>query len=169
MTPSDTEGISKTMKVVGSCYAQYMNKTYKRSGTLWEGRHKASAVDTENYLLKCYRYIELNPVVASMVSRPEEYQWSSYGVNAYGDRTELISPHGEYVSLGADLDERCYAYRELFAQNLSDEDLHSIRKAAHYSQPLGDDRFGRQIAEKTGHRLGQKKRGRPRKQVMVEK
>ncbi len=50
------------MKVVGSSYAQYMNRKYKRTGSLWEGRHKASVVDSENYLLTCYRYVELNPV-----------------------------------------------------------------------------------------------------------
>jgi putative transposase len=69
------------MSVVGSRYAYYLNKTYKRSGTIWEGRHKSSLVDTENYLLKYYRYIELNPVVANMVGTPEKYRWSSYLVN----------------------------------------------------------------------------------------
>jgi putative transposase len=60
------------MKVVASRFAQYMNKTYKRTGKLWEGRHKASVVFTEDYLLKCYRYVELNPVMANMVASPEE-------------------------------------------------------------------------------------------------
>ena len=68
MTPGSETGISNVMKVVGSRYARYMNRTYGRSGTLWEGRHKASAVDSESYLLKCYRYIELNPVAAGMVA-----------------------------------------------------------------------------------------------------
>ena len=83
MTPLVEDGISRVMKVVGSRYAYYMNKTYRRPGTVWEGRHKASAVQVQDYLLKCYRYIELNPVAANMVARPEEYQWSSYGSNAW--------------------------------------------------------------------------------------
>ena len=85
MTPKNKEGISRVMKVVGSRYAQYMNKKYNRTGTLWEGRHKPSVIDSQTYLFTCYRYIELNPVAAGMVARPEEYQWSSYGVNAWGD------------------------------------------------------------------------------------
>ena len=88
---SDTS-ISNTMKVVGSRYAQYINKKYKRTGTLWEGRHRASIIQQELYLLTCYRYIELNPVRASMVSKPEEYRWSSYGVNGWGDNG-WITPH----------------------------------------------------------------------------
>lgn len=162
MTPSDKEGISKVMKLLGSRYAQYMNKTYHRTGTMWEGRHKSSAVDEQNYLLKCYRYIELNPVTANMVSRPEEYKWSSYGTNAYGDNSDTITPHQQYLDLSLDKKKRCYYYRELFKYALNDSDVDGIRLATHYSQPLGSDRFRAQIAEKTKQKLGQMCRGRPR-------
>ena len=67
MTPATGSGLSQVMQSVGRRYVQYVNINYKRSGTLWEGRHKASLVDAEYYLLACYRYIELNPVRASMV------------------------------------------------------------------------------------------------------
>jgi putative transposase len=85
VTPESKRSISDTMKVVGSRYAQYINLKYRRTGTLWEGRHRSSLVQSERYLLSCYRYIELNPVRAGMVSRPEEYRWSSYAINAWGD------------------------------------------------------------------------------------
>ena len=58
-----TSSIPKAMQSVGRRYVQYINKTYHRSGTLWEGRYKASIVDAEDYLLACYRYIELKPVI----------------------------------------------------------------------------------------------------------
>jgi putative transposase len=64
------------MQSVGRRYVQYINKTYRRTGTLWEGRYKASIIDAEAYLLACYRYIELNPVRASMVEHPIDYPWS---------------------------------------------------------------------------------------------
>jgi len=85
LTPSTVDGISKTMKDLASRYAYALNKTHNRSGTIWEGRHKASIVQADSYLLSCYRYIELNPVAAGMITKPEEYRWSSYGVNAWGD------------------------------------------------------------------------------------
>ncbi len=91
-TPDKVDSISNTMKVVGSRYAQYINRKYKRTGTLWEGRHRSSLVQTEKYLLTCSRYIELNPVRAGMVRRPEEYRWSSYGVNGWGD-SSWLTPH----------------------------------------------------------------------------
>ncbi len=99
VTPARDEAVSNTMKVVGSRYAQYVNLRYKRTGTLWEGRHRASLVQTERYLLCCHRYIELNPVRAGMVARPDEYRWSSYGCNAWGD-AGWLRPHEEYTRLG---------------------------------------------------------------------
>ena len=163
-TPGDEVAISRTMKVVGSRYAQYVNKKYRRTGTLWEGRHRASLVQSERYLLTCMRYIECNPVRAQMVTRPEEYRWSSYGTNAWGDDSWL-QPHEEYRRLGATPAERGYAYRELFKTQMNDNDVHLIRRAAHYCQPVGNERFREQIEQKYGIQLGQMERGRPRKET----
>jgi putative transposase len=60
------------------CYVQASNKRHRRSGTLWQGRFKSCLVDTERYLLTvylltAYLYIELNPVRAAMVERPEHH------------------------------------------------------------------------------------------------
>lgn len=165
VTPETESSISDTMKVVGSRYAQYINYQYHRTGTLWEGRHRSSLVQSERYLLTCYRYIELNPVRAGMVGRPDEYCWSSYGVNAWGDESWL-TPHDEYVRLGVSQEERTRAYRALFETRLSDIDVLLVRKAAHYCQPVADDHFSRQIAEKYGIKIGRMKRGRPRKGVV---
>lgn len=58
LTPKTEEGISKVMQSLGRRHVQYINFTYRRSGTLWEGRHKSSLVEAEDYLLACYRYID---------------------------------------------------------------------------------------------------------------
>ena len=94
VSPEEADSISRVMQVVGSRYGYYFNKKYKRSGTVWEGRHKSSLVQSDRYLLTCMRYIELNPVVAGMVDKPEKYRWSSFLVNAWA-RTSLIAPHLE--------------------------------------------------------------------------
>ena len=161
VTPAADDSISNTMKAIGSRYAQYINKKYKRTGTLWEGRHKSSLVQSEQYLLTCYRYIELNPVRAGMVERPEEYQWSSYGANAWGD-SSWLSAHHEYVCLGNDEVTRAEAYRQLFSHQLSNADIDDVRKSTHYCQPLGDKRFGEFIAQKHGIQAGRMQRGRPK-------
>ena len=162
-TPTHPDSLSSTLKVVGSRYAQQANRKYQRSGTLWEGRHRASLIQTERYLLSCYRYIELNPVRAGMVEFPEDYQWSSYITNSRGEHSWLV-PHQEYLSLGITPIARQQAYRGLFKVQLDNHELNLLRKAAHYSLPVGDDRFYRSIESELGMRLGQMERGRPKQQ-----
>lgn len=161
-TPETETGLSNTSRVVGSRYAQYMNKRYRRTGTLWEGRHRSSLIQQDEYLLACYRYIELNPVRAGMVSRPEEYPWSSHGANAWGDKSWVI-PHDVFLALADEPGIRREIYRGLFATEQSEECLSLFRNAAHYCQPVGDDRFRVQIEANYGVKLGQMARGRPRK------
>ncbi|HHT0594482.1 TPA: transposase, partial [Legionella anisa] len=84
---------SKVMQILGRCYVQYFNYNYRRTGTLWEGCYRASLIDTENYLFRYMRYIELNPVRARMVRHPSEYPWSSYRYNALGELDSLVTPH----------------------------------------------------------------------------
>lgn len=56
------------MQHLGRRYVRYLNSRYHRTGTLWEGRFKSCLVDSTDYVLKCQRYIELNPVRARMVA-----------------------------------------------------------------------------------------------------
>ena len=102
------------MKALGQRYVQYVNRIYRRSGTLWEGRFRSCPTQAEEYLLACQRYIELNPVRAAMVAHPADYRWSSYRTNAQGEFSPLIQAHGLYRSLGLNDTERQAAYRELF-------------------------------------------------------
>lgn len=165
VTSQMNDGISQAMRQVGSRYAQYFNKKYRRTGTLWEGRHKSSLIQTEKYLLTCYRYIELNPVRANMVQQPEEYKWTSYHANAWGDES-WITHHEEYLRLSNDSQNRCFMYRELFRNQINSDYLHKLRKAAHYCQPCGDSVFTGFIKERYGIVAGQISRGRPKVAMM---
>jgi len=162
LNPTQDDGISKVMQSLGRRYVQYINKYYKRSGTLWEGRHKSSLVDVENYLLSCYRYIELNPVMANMVKHPGDYRWSSYRSNAYGENNKVVRQHDVYLGLGQNKHSRLSNYRELFNTALSKTVIHAIRNAANFSMPVGDSRFKQQIERTLDRSIGQAKRGRPR-------
>lgn len=162
-TPFSREGISKVMQHLGRRYVQYVNYTYRRSGTLWEGRFKASLVDSERYFLMCCRYIELNPVRARMVGRPQDYRWSSYRCNALGAADHLISAHDQYELLGTSEHERRQAYQELFRRSITETDLEMIRTTANEGWPLGSDRFKDEIEGTLGRAARAPKRGRPAK------
>ncbi len=161
LTPNSTDGISKVMSLLGQQYVMYINHTYRRSGTLWEGRHKASIVDAQDYLLTCYRYIELNPVRAGMVRNPEDYLWSSYGHNACHRTDPLIEDHEIYLGLGGTPDECSRYYRAMFENKLNNKDLEAIRYSSHCNYLLGNDRFKDKIERTLNRKVGYAKRGRP--------
>ena len=168
MTPMDMTGISRLMQSIGRRYVQYINYTYRRSGTLWEGRHKASLVQAESYLLTCYRYIEMNPVRALMVDHPGDYPWSSYRYHAYGERNPIISDHSLYSELANGVKSRLACYRELFKTDIGKETLHAIRKAINFTMPLGNNRFQEEIEGILKRKTGYAKRGRPGKKKQTE-
>jgi putative transposase len=113
ITPHSETSLSKALQMLGRYYVQYFNYCYRRTGTLWEGRYKATLIDSEAYLLTCMRYIELNPVRAGMAVDPADYLWSSHLVNALGQASDLIEPHSEYQRLEATAEARQAAYRDL--------------------------------------------------------
>lgn len=147
---------------------QYFNRSYRRSGTLWEGRYRSCLSQAEGYLLACQRYIELNPVRAAMVDHPAEYRWSSYRSNAQGEADAMIAPHAVYLALGADTATRQAAYRELFRHELEPGLVDEIRRATNGNFALGDARFAGQIAAALGRRVRPGKPGRPRGQRAPE-
>ena len=161
LTPTTVESCARLMKALSQLHTQYVNKTYGRSGTLWEGRFRSSLVQSERYLLECYRYVELNPVDAGMVSRPEDYEWSSYLTNAGSKRVSFITPHAEYVRLGRNCEEQRRVYRALFDVSLSSERVAEIRAATNGNFALGDKAFKNAVAAALGTRAERGRPGRP--------
>ena len=161
LTPHRPDGASLLMKHLGQRYVQYVNRVYERSGTLWEGRFRSSIVQAETYLLRCHRYVELNPVRAGMVGTPGAYRWSSFGANALGHRDELITPHPIFLALGPDNANRRAAYLDLFRGALEPMELEEIRTSANAGYALGNERFRKEMAVALGRRAGPGKSGRP--------
>jgi putative transposase len=165
MTPHEENALGRVMQSLGRRYVRYFNYRYRRTGTLWEGRYRATLIDAESYLLTCYRYIELNPVRAGMVSHPADYPWSSYGSNALGRPDALVSEHALYRRLGTRGKERRDRYRALFDHSIGKETLEAIREATNKAWVLGNDRFRAQIEDLVNRRSAPKTRGGDRKSV----
>lgn len=156
------------MKALGQRYVQYVNRTYRRSGTLWEGRYRSCLTQEESYLLVCQRYIELNPVRADMVEHPAEYRWSSYRGNAQGEPDSILQPHSLYLALGQDAKSRAAAYRELFRYELEPGLVDEIRRATNGNYALGNAAFAAQVTAVLGRRAVPGKSGRPRRSAAPE-
>ena len=162
-TPEDNDGVTQMMQYVGRYYVSYINQKYGRSGSLWEGRYKASLVQEEAYLLRCMRYIESNPVRAGKVTSPLDYRWSSHhrNANGIGMRDDFLSPHIIYQDLGADRGLRQAAYLALFDSEESAEVLRQINACWQTGAPLGDARFKSEVESILGQKVGYSRRGRP--------
>jgi putative transposase len=166
LTPATEDSASRVMQSIGRRYVQYVNLTYRRSGTLWEGRFKASLVQAEDYLLGCYRYIELNPVRAGTVSAPEAYRWSSHRIHIGLAPNRFVTDHPLFDSLGASDEQRHKAYRALFDAHLDPSNETTIRQSVHNGWPTGSDRFRKQIEATLARKVMPGRRGRPPKSAM---
>jgi len=163
LTPEKEQSASLLMKHLGQRYVQYINRTYNRSGTLWEGRFRSCLTQREDNVLACYRYIELNPVRANIVNHPRHYPWSSYRINAEGKRSDLITPHEEFMNLDRTDVSRREAYRNLFKAHIEPELMNEIRQSTNGNFTLGSERFKKEVSAMLKRRVSPGKAGRPAK------
>lgn len=161
LTPEHASSPSLMMKHLGQYYVQYINRTYERTGTLWEGRFKSCLAQDDRYVLTCYGYIELNPVRALIASSPEVYQWSSFRCNGLGETNRMITPHADYIGLGASSGERCQSYFNRVVSQIDEDSVRKIRQATQGNYVLGDSGFEEEMALALGRRVKRGTAGRP--------
>lgn len=160
-TPSDEIGLARMMQWVGRHYVPYFNHRYERFGTLWQGRYRATVIDSERYFLACSRYIELNPVRGGICSRPEDFRWSSYAHHAGIAPDPLVIDHPLYWALANTPFGREAAYRGLIDEALSREEITELSDATLKGWALGSEKFKLSIEKQANRRVSRAKRGRP--------
>jgi len=168
VTPAQENSLSLMMQSLGRRYVPYINGKYQRSGTLWEGRYKSALVDSEQYLLACSRYIELNPVRAAMVDGPGAYRWSSYRGNALGHPDDTLTAHSVYLKLGNTATERQRHYRELFNTHVDRAALELIRNNTRKNTIIGHPPFQEEVKRMLKRRVMKHGHGGDRKSKQFE-
>jgi len=161
LTPERSDSVGRLFQGLGRHYVRYVNKTYQRHGSLWDGRYKCNVIESEEYLLSCMRYIELNPVRAGMVDHPAKYRWSSFAANALGVSNAVLTAQAEYVALGHSSTDCLAAYRGLFDGEMDSDKLVLLRDSLQTGTPLGNKRFREQIESALNRKVGHCRRGRP--------
>ena len=153
LTPKVANGISKFMQALGRYYVQYINRTYGRSGTLWEGRYRAAVVGTDAYFLQVSRYIELNPVRSKLVHKPSDYPWSSYHHNAMENQIDMITAHSSYLSLGKTQEDRKFTYCHFVNRTMPVSLVSQIRDYTNKSWAIGNEAFIEKIEKQLCRRV----------------
>lgn len=155
--------VSQALRQTGQTYVQSFNQRHGRIGTLWQGRFKSCLVDSDAYLLRVIRYIELNPVRAAMVERPQDYRWSSVHTHLGMAQDPLLTPHPAYIKLGHDHTRRAAVYREWLHAPLHPDELARIRAYMAQEKALGDVRFQAMVEKALNRPAAIRPRGRPRR------
>ena len=163
LTPADRNGLSAGMQALGRSYVRYFNDRNDRIGALWEGRFKATLIESERYLFTCMSYIDLNPVRAAIVEHPSEYTWSSYGHNAGIRHGPIVKEHPLFWALGNTPFARQAAYREIVDTGISIVDQARLTEATLKGWAFGTPGYIHGLASSTTRRPSPMKRGRPTK------
>lgn len=161
VSPTDQEGLGRMMQWIGRHYVPYFNRKYARAGTLWQGRYKATVIDSEPYFMTCSRYIELNPVSAGLAATPDEYPWTSYAHHVGAKLDPLITDHPLYWALGNTPFEREAAYKALIEQALTSEEALMLEATIRKGGVLGSEQFKVKLERQANRRVRAAKRGRP--------
>jgi putative transposase len=154
--PSADESLQKMMQGLTLCYAQHINRKYRRTGRLWESRYHSCVVDQEEYLWAVARYIEQNPVRATIVETPEDYPYSSARAHVGLVQDPVLS-----YELFPEIQRSDYI--EFIKESTPIEQMKNIRQSAKTGRPLGTDRFVKEIERSLGKRLAPLPIGRPRR------
>jgi REP-associated tyrosine transposase len=160
--PEDVARLGQLMKRLAGRQTRYVNRLEGRSGTLWESRYKSSPIQTDQYLLACIRYVELNPVRAHMVKFTAEYPWSSYQARMNGKGLVIPDLDPCYLALGETDEERRFRYEEFVQSAIPDGEWELIQEAIARGQLTGNSRYIEEVEKIIGRRIEHRWPGRPR-------
>lgn len=162
-TPDDALGLSRMMQALGRRYVGRFNRRHGRTGTLWEGRFRATVLEAKSYLLACLCFVELAPVREGLVRRPQDHPWSS-AAHHLGLRIDpLVTDHPGYWGLGNTPFEREAAHAEILERALTSTELLQISQATMKGWALGSAPFLAGLEKQTARRVVVGTRGRPAK------
>ncbi len=160
--PEEMALLGQLMKRLSGRQTRYVNRLDRRSGTLWESRYKSSPIQTDEYLLACIRYVELNPVRAQVVADAQDYRWSSYQARMKGHERVMADFDPCYLALGESTEERQIRYREYLQSAIPDGEWAFIQEAVARGQLTGNGRYIEEVKKIIGRRIEHRRPGRPK-------
>ena len=155
--PKAAEALSLCLKQAHGRYAAYWNARQSSTGHVWQGRFYSCPLD-EAHLWEALRYVELNPVRAGMVEKPDQWPWSSAAAHcgcASPDRILEMERWSERW--------RAEGWRSFLALPESPTELGALRRFTHTGRPLGTPEFVAALEASMRRPLAARKRGRAKK------
>jgi putative transposase len=151
------------MQAVGRRYVVEFNSIHRRTGTLWDGRYRASLVEPSSPVLTVYRYLDTLASIYGLEERFGEYPWSSHHCHTRSHPSPVVRDHPIYERISADPDRRRARYRELCAVPLNEHVKREVVKTVRHGLVLGSESFKDRIARDFSVRVRLGRPGRPPK------
>ena len=111
--PVSGKELSLIMRSLNLSYARWHHRRYDCVGHLWQGRFSSRIMTSDEYLLKCMAYIDLNPVKAGLSTRPVDYKWGSFAERFSNKKSDILDNHPVFLSLAKTKKERRYTYEKI--------------------------------------------------------
>ncbi len=162
-TPSHEDSLARVMQSLGRRYTQNLNQHRQQVGTIWSGRFLSSLVDPQEYLLVCQKYIELRPMVEGLVSRPEDYPWSSYRIHVGKEANYGLKDAPAFWNLGNTPFERQMNWKIYVDEGLTSAEKEVITNSLKSGLITGHADFLGDIKSRMVSPWVPQKRGRPKK------
>ncbi len=150
IVPSDEDGLRATFSDAHRRYTGYINARMRVTGHLWQGRFGSVVMD-ETHLANAVRYVSLNPVRARLVTRAEDWQWSSVAAHFAARNDDLVQV--------APVLERYGNFAKFLAQPLDETLTKQLRQSETIGRPVGTDQWLKKLEKQTGRPLRPQKRG----------
>jgi len=154
--------ISRIVQSLLVSHTQRYHKHHGSGGHVWQGRFKSPVIQSDEHLLNVLRYIEANPLRAKIVSRAEEYSWSSYRARGLGEANELVDPLVTYNELSPYPAVRQRKWSEMVHLPMGGRVVAAIRRSNETGLPYGDRPWVERLAGELDIDLAIRPRGRPR-------
>ena len=169
LTPETEEGLPQFMQSVGRTYVRTFNNRHARSGTLWEGRYRATVLEAQAWLLPAMVVLESQSVAQGLTGRAVDYEWSSAKHNAGAQSDGMVRLHPAYWRLGDTPFAREAAYAQMLDRGAASEEMAEVvLGAAMRGWVLGSDSFIQSLQQRTARRLVRQKAGRPASRLPQE-
>jgi len=148
--PNSEDGLRRAIGEAHRRYTRHVNFRQEWRGHLWQGRFASFPME-QNHVLAAARYVELNPVRAGLVEKPEEYPWSSTRAH--------LSGHDDSLVKVLPLLEMVKNWGGILSDTPAGHEIEEIRRHENTGRPLGSDAFVAKLEQGLSRILRRQKPG----------
>lgn len=153
LQPSRADDLSKWMQWLMTSHVRRYHRHYGTSGHVWQGRYKSFIVQDDDHLLTVVRYIEANPVRATVTASAKDWQWSSHPERVAGTNRRILAALPNTLPAN---------WTQYVDTAMTSSEIERLRRSVNRQAPYGNDLWADMICKELGLESTRRERGRPK-------